>query len=148
MRQEKLMREIMGRVEKSAPPVNGLLVSSLSAAVPLWILKIKDRQPDRKGKPTDEDYAWMREMDAGDLCLRMEYLHHKGPKPGDTAKVFNETARLISILAFCPGGVTVFGQKWEADPPEHASGAEILQASGKTTVSGRQVLRNSEGTTT
>ena len=47
-----------------------------------------------------------------------------------------------------PGGVTVFGQKWEADPPEHASGAEILQASGKTTVSGRQVLRNSEGTTT
>jgi hypothetical protein len=86
-----------------------LLPMMLDAAVPLLIHEIQS-----KGGPDEDDQRFMREMDSANsnLCLRMEYLMHKGPKEGDTARVFNDTAKVIAILSFCPGGVTLFGRTW------------------------------------
>lgn len=111
-----LLQQIMARAEGT--PVNGALATCLEAAVPLWILRIKDRQPGRNGKPDAGDYEWMRQLNdpklGDDFCLRLEYVLFRGPKKGDTARAFNELARCISIMAFCPGGITVFGRRWEA----------------------------------
>jgi len=42
----------------------------------------------------------------------------KSAKKGDTAKAFNELAKGVAVLAFAPGGVTLFGQHFEATHPE------------------------------
>ncbi|MEK6609189.1 MAG: hypothetical protein AABZ30_16140 [Myxococcota bacterium] len=41
-----------------------------------------------------------------------------GGKPGEVADLFNRTAKAIAVLSFAPGGVTVFGQHWEAQHPD------------------------------
>lgn len=48
-----------------------------------------------------------------DFCLRLEYVLHKGPKEGDSAKAFNDLAAAIALLSFCPEGVTCFGTKYQ-----------------------------------
>ena len=40
-----------------------------------------------------------------------------GGKPGECADLFNRTAHAIAVLAFVPGGVTIFGATFEANPP-------------------------------
>jgi hypothetical protein len=41
-------------------------------------------------------------------------LLYKSKKPGETARYFNQLADAVSVLAFQPGGITVFGQHYEA----------------------------------
>jgi hypothetical protein len=98
-------------MEKNIPPPkpeSTLLVDMLDMAVPLWILRFQEYS-------FEDRLAAMKELDAGgDLCLRMEYLIHKGPKEGDSAKAFNDTAKVIALLAFQPGGVDMFGRHWES----------------------------------
>lgn len=80
-----------------------LLPIALSAAVPFWIIKLKDQT------------AEYRQQRANACCS--EIAHH-----GDrilyategTAEAFNRLAEGIACLAFQPGGVTAFGRHWEA----------------------------------
>lgn len=85
-----------------------LLEETLAAAVPLHILDLK-----RQGGPADSDLEWAREF-AWELGSHGDLLLYRGGKPGESARLFNQTARAIAILAFAPGGVHLFGQHWDA----------------------------------
>jgi hypothetical protein len=43
-----------------------------------------------------------------------DILLHGGGKKGEQADQFNRTAHAFAVLAFCPGGVEVFGARFEA----------------------------------
>jgi len=80
---------------------------ALSAAVPLLILELEAR-----GGPSELDYgiasAFGQELaERGDIWLF-------GGKKGEAADLFKKLAKSIAVLAFCPGGVTIFGQAWES----------------------------------
>lgn len=78
--------------------------------MPLVIAEMK-----RRGGPTDTDVEWAREF-AWTLAERGDILLYRGGKKGESAEMFNATARAIAILAFSPGGIKLFGQHWEAMP--------------------------------
>ncbi len=87
----------------------GLLSIALGAAVPLWIERI-----------VDEGWTWPRvaaeSRTAGQIVAEKgDVILYKSKKAGETASAFNALAKGIACLAFAPGGVTVFGQHWEAD---------------------------------
>lgn len=90
-----------------------LLAISLSAAVPLWIVDL-----DRAGGPSEADMKRCGEF-AQELGERGDTLLFGG-KPGEAANLFNKLARSIAVLAFCPGGITTFGQHYEAKVKEGA----------------------------
>ena len=82
-----------------------LLCGTLEAGVPLAIVELHHR-----GGPTDQDRD--RARDWGQM------LAEKGDQllfPGkDTAALMTMLIHSIAVLAFCPGGVTLFGAHWEA----------------------------------
>jgi len=85
------------------------LATSLSAAVPLWTESFVE-----KGMSLDEVLAVAKGAsqiiaEKGDLIL------FKSKKKGETAEAFNALAKGIAACAFVPGGVTTFGQHFEAD---------------------------------
>jgi len=85
---------------------------ALSAAVPLWIIGLKE-----KGGPSAEDWVWLKEAqniltDVGEGIL------YSAKKKGETAKAFNAVANAIAILSFVPGGITIFNQHWESLPED------------------------------
>lgn len=87
-----------------------LLPIALSAAVPLRIMELQER-----GGPTDTDMERAQQF-SNDLGQHGDILLFRGGKRGETAALFNGLAFSIAVLAFCPGGVKVFGQHWEACP--------------------------------
>lgn len=80
---------------------------ALSAAVPLRIHELR-----RRGGPSPADFDEARAFGA-ELGERGDVLLYRG-KPGESAELFNKLSHAIAVLAFCPGGVTVFGEKYEA----------------------------------
>ena len=87
----------------------GLLAIALSAAVPLRIMELEER-----GGPSEEDIAtcqgWSDQLgEQGDVLL------FGGGKKGQAAHLFNQLAKSIAILSFCPGGVRLFGEHWESE---------------------------------
>lgn len=82
------------------------LSSALSAAIPIWILKMND-------------WAFEERRKAAERCSTLlagpggEYLLFRGPK-NETALAFNALAQGAAILAFCPGGVECFGHRYDA----------------------------------
>jgi hypothetical protein len=44
-----------------------------------------------------------------------DILLHGSEKPGECAAIFNRTAHAIAVLAFVPGGVELFGARFEAE---------------------------------
>jgi len=60
-------------------------------------------------------------MDRGDVLAKAKGLEHIIALHGDhllfgglhCAETFNAVAKGIAALAFCPGGVTIFGRHWE-----------------------------------
>ena len=87
---------------------DSILSIALSTAVPLHILELE-----RNGGPTPEDAAGMPTI-AQELAEHGDLLLFKSRKPGETARLFNREARGIALLAFAPGGVTIFGRHYEA----------------------------------
>ena len=75
-----------------------------------------------RGGPTAEDMKKAQETsdilgEHGDILL------HGGGKKADCAEIFNRTAHAIAVLAFVPGGVEIFGTRFEAtDRPEERLG--------------------------
>lgn len=91
-------------------PDRTLLELSLAVAVPLHIDELQRR-------PWDVVEAFAHE--AGQIVAEKgDVIQFKGKKKGETAAAFNSLARGIACLAFCPGGVKVFGGHWEAEHPD------------------------------
>ena len=84
------------------------LPAALEAAC---LLRIAELQA--KGGPTDWD--WSRARSASDLIAeRGDILLYRGPKKGDSARVFNEFAYAVAVAAFLPGGIKIFGMHFDA----------------------------------
>jgi hypothetical protein len=92
------------QAERAVP---SLLVTALSAAVPLRILELCKR-----GGPTDEDLARVKAYQK-DLSEHGEDLFFRSKKPGGSAERFNQTADTIAVLSFCPGGIRIFGERYD-----------------------------------
>jgi len=85
-----------------------LLPEMIRLAVILRIEMLK-----KQGGPEAEDMKKVQETsdmlgEHGDILL------HGGGKPGQCADLFNRTAHAIAVLAFVPGGVELFGTRFEA----------------------------------
>lgn len=92
----------------SQKPAGGLLAIAISAAVPLRIIELV-----RRGGPSDADVKAAGEFSQV-LGEKGDRLLFRSSVPGETADLFNRLAESIAVLSFCPGGVTMFGQKYEA----------------------------------
>jgi len=88
--------------------MNNHLSDMMQVAVPLYMAKLSE-----KGGPTPEDME-EAQMTSSVLGERGDVLLFGGGKKGECADLFNKTARAIAVLAFCPGGVEVFGTRFEA----------------------------------
>jgi hypothetical protein len=84
-----------------------MLVAALRIAVPLMIADL-----------TDHTSAPERKVMAAD---RAPFIHGSGDnmmfwgsETGNDARAFNHMALGIALGAFEPGGITAFGQHWEA----------------------------------
>ena len=87
---------------------NGILEVMICPAVLLQISMMEAR-----GGPSAEDRARARQSsemlgEHGDILL------YGGGRKGECADLFNRTAHAIAVLAFVPGGVELFGQRFEA----------------------------------
>ena len=83
------------------------LAITLSTAVPVWIMSLQD-----KGGPTKKDFDELKETskllgEKGDILL------FGGGKKGECANIFNKTAKAIAVLSFLPGGIEIFGMRFE-----------------------------------
>jgi hypothetical protein len=68
-----------------------------------------------RGGPTVVDFKRAQETfemlgEKGDVLL------YGGGKPGEYTDLFDRTAKAYSVMAFVPGGVTVFGVQVEVKP--------------------------------
>lgn len=84
------------------------LPDMLCVAVPLRLIELE-----RSGGPSEADLEFCRTY-ANELAEHGDDLLFKSKVPGRSAELFNGLARALSIMAFCPGGVRVFGSWWKA----------------------------------
>ena len=89
--------------------MNEHLSLMMRLAVPLYIEMLQAR-----GGPTTED---MKKAQATSDILgeHGDILLHGSDKPGECADMFNRTAHAIAVLAFVPGGVELFGARFQAE---------------------------------
>ena len=80
-----------------------LLKSSLEVAVPLWIEAFKDYDWEQLQKIISDSKNALSECAEG-IIYRIE---------GKSAKAFNALAKTIAILSYCPGGIEIFGMRFE-----------------------------------
>lgn len=84
------------------------LIPFLDCTVPLEIHALESR-----GGPDDADLEAAHAF-GSDLALRGDVMLFGGGKPGEAGTLASKCARSIAVLAFSAGGVTVFGEHWEA----------------------------------
>lgn len=106
------IRDAMGTldppsVSSSWGPHNVLAVA-MWAAIPLRIMELQAR-----GGPSDADWGGLGAV-AQDLAEHGDLLLYRGGKKGQSADLFNATAQAIAVLAFLPGGITIFGSHYQA----------------------------------
>jgi len=80
-----------------------LLKSLLEVAVPLWIEAFKDYEWEDLRRVMHESEEVLAEC-AEAILYRVE---------GKSAKAFNALAKAIGALSNAPGGIEIFGMKWE-----------------------------------
>lgn len=84
--------------------MSDLLPIALSAAVPLWIEKLRPLEPEQR---------LARASGLADVIgSKGDIILYRGGKKGESAKAFNALAEGLAIGAFQPGGVTAFGSHW------------------------------------
>jgi hypothetical protein len=88
--------------------MNSLLETIIVPAVFLRVVEME-----KLGGPTPEDMRKAQET-ADMLGEHGDVLLHGGGKKGQCADLFNRTAHAIAVLAFVPGGVELFGTRFEA----------------------------------
>lgn len=81
-----------------------LLQSSLEVAVPLWIEAFKTYNWDELKRVMSDSEAVLETCAEG-IIYRIK---------GKSAKAFNALAKAIAALSFVPGGIEIFGIKWES----------------------------------
>ena len=91
-----------------------LLSCTLQLAIPLWIEELRGR-------------SWEHIESRAKMCSDVVAVHgdnlmFRSKKKGDSAEAFNRLAEGIACLAFCPGGVKIFGNHWEACLDEDVPG--------------------------
>lgn len=87
---------------------DNLLAMALSTAVPLRMMAMAE-----KGGPDAEDRK--KAQKASDLLGEKGDKLLFGGKKGEAAELFNLLAHAITVLSFCPGGVTTFGQNFDGN---------------------------------
>ncbi len=91
---------------KEDPQRLTLLQMTLSVAVPMWIERLKSK-------------PWSHIVVRSQACAQVvaekgDVIQFKSAKKGETANAVNHLAEGVACLAFVPGGVTIFGQHFEA----------------------------------
>lgn len=94
------------RIRAADPERYDRLAEGLIVAVPAEIEAARGLTEQRRVSRGD----WLRVMNL--LGARGDVLLYGGGQPGETAAVFARLAETLAILAFAPGGVTVFGLHW------------------------------------
>lgn len=90
--------------------VKRLLVVSLETAVPLWVERLIN---------VPFDYLLGRSSELSNVIASQgDILQFRSEKRGETAKVFNAFAEAVAICSFVPGGIKIFGIKFEYNHPE------------------------------
>lgn len=89
---------------------NTLFSIALTAAVPLWVERLK-RQPLAQ---LMEQAPAIGQL----LAEKGDTLQFGSKKRGEAAHIFNEVAKGMAILSFCPGGVTFQGAHFENEHPD------------------------------
>jgi hypothetical protein len=98
------------------------LAIALASAVPLRILELRQVPAGYLSYLLDaENPGWQDAaaaiVETGDVLL------FAGGKRGESAALFNRLADAIALMAFLPGGISLFGQHWEASAaPSPSSG--------------------------
>lgn len=80
----------------------------VSASVPLRIMAILKEY----GEPTDRH--WEEARDFADVLGEKGDVLLFGGKKGEAASLANTLAQAIAVMSFLPGGIRVFGQRFEA----------------------------------
>jgi hypothetical protein len=88
---------------------NHPLRALLRIAVPRYIENLR-----ASGGPTADDFAHAQESGAR-LAAKGDILLFGSNRVGETADLFNRVAQSIAVLAFVPGGVTLFNTHWNAN---------------------------------
>lgn len=89
-----------------------LLPIALEAAVPLHIERLRALD--------DGAFAALFRLEDLDARAQVicgpggEALLFRSKKPGESAALFDHVAESIALIAFCPGGVSIFGLHFEA----------------------------------
>lgn len=104
----------------SSPTVDSLLSGILQLAVPLWIDQLRKYDWNYVLGRVKECSQFIAEHGDNILC--------RSKKKGESAKAFNYLAEGIACLAFCPGGVKMFGEHWEATLQSDRDGADVQRA--------------------
>jgi hypothetical protein len=84
-----------------------LLPMALSAAVPLWIERLRLLSAEQRIARARELAEFMHSPGIGESILFLI--------PGKSALGFNALAEAIACLSFCPGGITLFGNHFQAN---------------------------------
>lgn len=93
-------------MRKEDPQRLTLLQMTLAVAVPMWIERMKK-------KPWSAIVIRAQEC-AQVVAEKGDIIQFKSAKKGETANAVNHLAEGVACLAFVPGGVTLFGQHFEA----------------------------------
>jgi acetolactate synthase small subunit len=80
---------------------------ALSAAIPIRMLRLIKRSG-----PEDEDFERVH-MYVQDFVERGTDLFFSGSSEGVKADRFEQVVDAIAVLAFCPGGLTIFGEHYQ-----------------------------------
>lgn len=83
------------------------LADALGAAVPFVIHDLI-----AQGGPSESDHEWMAAWRG--LTEHGDDLLFRSQRKGESAKLFVDLVRVVSILAFAPGGISTFGTHYEA----------------------------------
>ena len=87
---------------------NHSLPLMLPGLVEIAILIVSDWTPDRR-----IEYARSR---AQTIAEKSDVLMFGSKKNGEAGQLIAELAKVVACLSFQPGGVTLFGHLWQADP--------------------------------
>jgi hypothetical protein len=92
-----------------------LIGLTLQTGVPLRIMEMEHR-----GGPSDLDLNFAREYSSV-LGSKGDVLLFGSKKKGECAELMNGLIRAVAVLAFCPGGVRLFGSHFEG----HVAGRDM-----------------------
>lgn len=87
----------------------------LEAAVPVWILQMRAEQWTRAERLERARVAGKLITERADLLIRSpeKPVHHE-----QRADLLNRLAEGVACMAFCPGGVTLFGKTFDVSGEE------------------------------